>query len=122
LVFKTDLDESDVEGRFEANFRVPNVKRPFCLWVGVKLKPLGWCKGADDTCVGCDTLTGRWLSGREIVMNVSTILEPITFSKAACELSGKSAGIERDDEEGPNIVLFTRWLLVEEVTEFVRAR
>jgi len=55
-------------------------------------------------------------------MNVSTILEPITFSKATCELSGKIGGIERDDEEGPNIALFARWVLVEEVMEFVRAR
>ena len=113
--------ESDVKGKFEASFRVPDVKRPFFLCVGVEFKPLCGCKGADDTCGGRETPTGGWLIGREMVMNVSTILELITFSKVACELSGKSGGIERDDE-GPKVALFARWLLVEEVTEFVRTR
>ena len=117
-----DFDESDAEEKFEAGFRVPGVKRPCFLCVGVEFKPLGECKGADDICVGCEALTGGWLIGTEIEMNVSTILEPMTFSKAACELSGKSGGMERDDEEGPDIALFARGLLVEEVMEFVRAR
>jgi hypothetical protein len=41
------------------------------------------------------------------MMYVSTILEPITFSKNAWELSGKSGGIERDDE-GPNVALLVK--------------
>jgi len=56
--FKGDLDESDVEGKFEAIFRVPGVKRPFFLCVGVEFKPLCGGKGADDIFVGREALTG----------------------------------------------------------------
>lgn len=116
--FEGNLDGSDFEEKFEANFRVPEVKRIFCI--GVEFRPLGRCKAGDDKCGGCE-VTRDWLLGRETVMYVSTILEPITFSKNAWELSGKNGGIESDDE-GPDITLLVKQLLVEEVAEFVRAR
>lgn len=99
-----NLDEFDVEAKFEGNFRTPEVGRIFCIWVGVEFRPLGRCKDGDDTSGGCRRTRG-WLLGREIMINVSTILEPTTFSKNAWELSGKS--VERDDE-GTDIALFVK--------------
>ena len=97
--FEGNLDGSDLEEKSEANFRVPEVKRIFCI--GGEFRPLGRCKDGDDTCGGCRVTRG-WLLGRETMMYVSTILEPITFSKNAWELSGKNGGTESDDE-GPDV-------------------